>query len=85
MGGDRPLWQDLLMTAVSLAAVGAMLWMEAPGWQRDQIRQTVRSRVAGAAWQTGRHAMSLEIEHGRPGPGYQLTYWLSRLRDAISL
>jgi hypothetical protein len=82
---DPPVWQQLLMTAVSLAAVAAMLWMEAPQWQRDQFRNGLRSRLAQAAWQSGRHAMSLEIERGRPaGLGYGVTYWLSRVRDLLS-
>jgi hypothetical protein len=86
MGGEHPpMWQQLLMTAVSVAAVAAMLWMEAPTWQREQIRQAVRSRLASAAWRSGREAMRLEIEHGRPGSGYTFTYWLSRLRDAAGL
>jgi hypothetical protein len=86
MGDSKPpMWQQLLMTAVSVAAVAAMLWMEAPPWQRDQIRNAARSRLAAAAWRSGRQAMSLEIEQGRPGPGYQLTYLLSRLRDAAGL
>ena len=85
MGRDNPpMWQQLLMTAVSLAAVAAMLWMEMPGWQRDQIRAEIRSRLASVAWASGRHAISLEVETGRPGAGYQVTYWLSRLRDVAA-
>jgi len=88
MGGDRqPVWQQLVMTAVSLAAVGAMLWMEAPQWQRDQIRNAVRSRLAGVAWRSGRKAMSRELDGDLPGArsGYVVTYWLSRLRDVAGL
>lgn len=76
------MWQQLLMTAVSVAAVAAMLWMEAPQWQRDQFRQAVRSKLAVAAWQSGRKAMGLEIDRGKPVGLYQVTYYLSRLRDA---
>ena len=84
MGDHPPMWQQLLMTAVSLAAVGAMLWMEAPEWQRETMRRWVRSHLASAAWQSGRAAMRLEIEGGpaKARSGYQVTYWLSRLRDA---
>ena len=84
MGEHPPMWQQLLMTAVSLAAVGAMLWMEAPEWQRETIRRAVRGRLASVAWDSGRAAMKIELDRG-PGKarsGYQLTYWLSRLRDA---
>lgn len=86
MGGDRPpMWQQLVMTAVSVAAVGVMLWMEAPQWQKEQIRLAVRSHLAVAAWRSGRKAMRLEIDGGRPVGLYQVTYLLSRLRDAAGL
>lgn len=86
MGGERPpMWQQLVMTAVSVAAVAAMLWMEAPAWQKEQIRHALRSHLAVAAWQTGRKAMRLEIDRGRPVGLYQVTYWISRLRDAAGL
>lgn len=83
MGGDHPpMWQQLVMTAVSVAAVGVMLWMEAPQWQRDQIRHQLRSHLAMAAWRSGREAMRLEIDRGRPVGLYHVTYLISRLRDA---
>jgi hypothetical protein len=87
MGGDRqPVWQQLVMTAVSVLAVAAMLWMEAPQWQRDQIRGVLRNRLAVAAWRSGRAAMRLELDRGRPvGLNLHLTEVLSRLRDAAGL
>lgn len=82
MGEQPPMWQQLLMTAVSVAAVAAMLWMEAPPWQREQIRSAIRNRLAVVAWRSGRKAMGLEIDRGKPVGLYQVTYYLSRLRDA---
>ena len=84
MGRDTPpVWQQLLMTAVSLAAVGLMLWAEMPEWQRDQFRRQLRGSLARAAWASGHRAMGLEVDLGRPvGLRYGFTEVLSRLRDA---
>lgn len=86
MGNNRPpMWQQLTMITVSLIAVALTLWMEAPEWQRQQIRRTARDALAVAAWRSGRATMGLEIDRGPQvaSTGYRATYWLSRLRDAI--
>ncbi len=82
-------WTHLLMTAVTLAGVAAVMWMEAPEWQREMIRRQARSRMRSLAIRlaaaSGHRAMGDELR-GRMAEahaGYGFTYKLSRMRDRL--
>ena len=79
----------LIMTLITLAGVAAIMWMEAPEWQRETIRRAMRHRArraaAALARASGHRAMGDELS-GRLREalaGYGFTYRLSRLRDRI--
>lgn len=86
--GDQGPWTHLLMTAITLAGVAGIMWMEAPEWQREMIRQATRSRLRRAAARlaraSGHRAMGRELA-GTPEDeaGYWFPYRLSRVRDAL--
>ena len=82
-------WAHLLMTLITLAGVAAMVWMEAPEWQRELIRRAARSRLkqlaAAVARRSGHRALGDELD-GRAEQaraGYGFTYRLSSLRDRL--
>jgi len=86
--GQGP-WSHLLMTVITLAGVGAVMWMEAPEWQRAMIKRQARVRLrllAGRlAASSGHRAMGDELQ-GRIAEahaGYGFTYRLSALRDRL--
>jgi hypothetical protein len=79
----------LLVTVITLGGVAAVMWMEAPEYQREMIRRAARlrlQRAAGAAARaSGHRAMGDELS-GRLREalaGYGFTYRLSRLRDRL--
>jgi hypothetical protein len=87
--GEQGPWQHLLMTAVTLASVLGIMWMEAPEWQREMVRRAARARAhrfaAALARSSGHRAMGDELS-GRTAEahaGYGFTYRLSRLRDRL--
>ena len=87
--GDQGPWTHLLMTVITLAGVGAVMWMEAPEWQREMIRRSavvkLRKCVALAAARSGHRAMGDELQ-GRTAEaraGYGFTYRLSAFRDRL--
>ena len=88
MDGQGP-WTHLLMTAITLAGVAAVMWMEAPEWQRQMIIRAARARARqGAALlaaRSGHHAMGDELSGRRAEAtaGYGITYRLSRMRDLL--
>ncbi len=82
-------WTHLLMTVITLAGVAAVMWMEAPEWQREMIRRQARVRLRGLAARlaasSGHRAMGDELQ-GRTAEahaGYGFTYKLSRMRDRL--
>lgn len=88
MDSQGPL-THLLMTLITLAGVAAIMWMEAPEWQRQMIIRAARARARqGAALlaaRSGHHAMGDELS-GRITEalaGYGITYKISRLRDRL--
>lgn len=85
---DSP-WTHLLMTAITLAGVAAVMWMEAPEWQRETIKRGLRAKgrraAAVLARKSGHRAMGDELS-GRAAEaeaGYGVAYRLSRLRDKL--
>lgn len=85
---DNP-WTHLLMTLITLGGVAAVMWMEAPEYQREMARRAVRHRLRRladlAARHSGHRAMGDELS-GRLAEaiaGYGFTYKLSRLRDRL--
>ncbi len=87
--GDQGPWAHLLMTVITLCGVAAVMWMEAPEWQREMIRRSavvkLRRCVAVAAARSGHRAMGDELS-GRKAEahaGYGFTYRLSALRDRL--
>jgi len=90
MGGDQGPLSHLLMTLITLAGVAAIMWMEAPQWQREAIRRSARHHARRAAARvaraSGHRAMGDELS-GRlrdAATGYGITYRLSRLRDGLA-
>lgn len=82
-------WTHLLMTAITLGGVAAVMWMEAPEWQRQMIVRAARARLRGAitrlARSSGHRAMGDELS-GRLHEalaGYGFTEKVSRLRDRL--
>jgi hypothetical protein len=82
-------WTHLAMAAITLAGVAAVMWVEAPEYQRELARRAVRLRLwriaAVAARSSGHRAMGDELS-GRDREalaGYRFTYKLSRLRDRL--
>ena len=89
MDGKPGPWAHLLMTLITLAGVAAVMWMEAPEWQRQMILRTTRARARAAATRlaalSGHRSMGDELR-GRTveaHAGYGFTYRLSRLRDRL--
>ena len=87
--GDQGPWTHLLMTLITVAGVGVIMWLEAPEWQRELILRAVRSRARRAAARlaraSGHRAMGDELA-GRTAEaeaGYGWTYRLSRVRDSL--
>jgi len=86
---DQGPLTHLLMTAITLSGVAAIMWMEAPEWQREAIRRAARHRArrlaARLARACGHRAMGDELSgHTREAlAGYGFTYNLSRLRDRL--
>jgi hypothetical protein len=87
--GDQGPWTHLLMTLITLGGVAAVMWMEAPEWQREAIRRQARARLRGLATllaaRSGHRAMGDELS-GRMAEahaGYGFTYRLSRMRDRL--
>jgi hypothetical protein len=86
---DQGPWAHLAMTAITLAGVAVVMWLEAPEYQRAMIRQAARLRLrrlaSAAARHSGHQAMGDELS-GRAreaAAGYGFTYRLSRLRDNL--
>lgn len=85
--GERP-WQRLVITLASVALMTWAVWMEAPEWQREQLKRTVKARaylvLHRLARASGHRAMGAELA-GRPeaDAGYRFTERLSRVRDAL--
>jgi len=86
---DQGPWAHLVTVLISVAGMAALVWMEAPEWQREAIRRVIRLRarsVAGrVAAASGRRAMGDELS-GRKAEaeaGYGFTYRLSTLRDRL--
>jgi hypothetical protein len=84
---DSPVAR-LIGAALTLAMVGAMMWLEMPEWQRQLAGRALRARSrAAAGWlarTSGRRAMGRELA-GTPEhqAGYDRTERISRLRDAL--
>ena len=89
MGDGQGPWTHLLMTVITLAGVGAVMWMEAPEWQREMIRRRTRLRLRSLATRlavrSGRRAMGDELRGRRAEAeaGYGFTYRLSVMRDRL--
>ena len=87
---DQSPWSHLLMTVITLAGVAAVMWMEAPEWQRQMVLRAARSRsqrlAAALARKTGRRAMGDELSGHQAAAesGYGFTYRVSRLRDRLT-
>lgn len=86
--GESP-WEHLVMTLVTVAGMAALMWMEAPEWQREIIKRAARNRLrrlaAGVARRSGHRAMGDELD-GRTEQaraGYGFTYRLSTFRDRL--
>ena len=85
---DRP-WQRIVVTAVTVAGMAALMWMEAPEWQREaitrQIRWRLRSVITRLARASGHRAMGDELAGRKPeaDAGYAFTLRLSRARDRL--
>ena len=86
---DQGPWAHLVTVLISVAGMAALVWMEAPEWQREAIRRVIRLRArsvaARVAAASGRRAMGDELS-GRAGQaeaGYGFTYRLSTLRDRL--
>jgi hypothetical protein len=77
------------MTLITLAGMAAVMWMEAPEWQRETAKRAVKAksrRLADAlARRSGHRAMGDELSGRAPAAesGYRFTYRLSKLRDAL--
>ena len=88
--GRQGAVQQITQLVIALLGVAAILWMEAPPWQREMVTRAVRARLhvlaARAARSSGHHAMGAELA-GRQDDaehGYRFTYWLSsRVRDKL--
>lgn len=85
---DSP-WTRLLTMLITVAGMAAIMWMEAPEWQREAIRRTARFRayrlLNRLARASGRRAMGDELA-GRKheaDAGYHFTERVSRVRDAL--
>jgi hypothetical protein len=87
--GDQGPWTHLVMTAITVAGVGVIMWMEAPEWQRETIRRAIRYRLRRAAARlaraSGHRAMGDELSgrQSEADAGYAATYRLSQLRDKL--
>ena len=85
---EQSPWMHLLMTLITVAGVGVIMWMEAPEWQRETIKRQIRLRARQCADRvaraSGHRAMGRELD-GTPerDAGYERTRWLSRVRDAL--
>jgi hypothetical protein len=86
---DQNPWSHLLVTVITVAGVAVIMWMEAPPWQREQIRLRLRLKLRSVttrlAARSGHRAMGDELS-GRTmeaDAGYGFTYRLSRLRDKL--
>jgi hypothetical protein len=86
---DQRAWSHLIMTAVTVAGVAVIMWMEAPDWQREAIRRKIRLRLRRAAAlvaaRSGHRAMGDELSghQAEAEAGYGLTYRLSMFRDRL--
>jgi hypothetical protein len=69
--------------------MAAIMWMEAPEWQRETVKAGVKAKTrrlaAALARRSGHRAMGDELSGRTPAAesGYRFTYKLSRLRDAL--
>jgi hypothetical protein len=86
---DQGPWTHLLVTAISVAGVAGMIWLEMPEWQRETVKRAARGRLhrgaAAIARASGYRAMGDELS-GRQAEaeaGYGFTYRVSRLRDRL--
>ena len=89
MGEPQGPWTHLLVTVISVAGMAALVWMEAPEWQREMIKRQARLRlrslITRLAVSSGQRAMGDELS-GRTAEahaGYGFTYRLSALRDRL--
>lgn len=86
---DQGPWAHLLMTAITLAGVAGMMWMEAPEYQREMVKRAARSRLrrlaAAVARHSGHRAMGDELggRADQARAGYGFTYRISCLRDRL--
>jgi hypothetical protein len=84
---DEKPWQRIVTTLVTVAGIAAIMWMEAPEWQREAIRRATRRRVYRllhrVARASGRRAMGDELagRQNEADAGYSFTLRLSQLRD----
>ena len=89
MGDNSGLLRHLLITAITVAGVAVIMWLEAPDWQKEMISRGANLRLhglaAGLARAAGHSAMGDELK-GRASEaraGYRVTERLSRLRDRL--
>ena len=84
---DEKPWQRIVTTLVTVAGIAAIMWMEAPDWQREMIRRSVRRRAYRLlhllARRSGHRAMGDELagRQNEADAGYSFTLLLSQLRD----
>ena len=89
--GEEPrnLWVHLLMTAISVAGMAAVVWLEMPESQRTMMYLTTRTwlhrNLHLSALRAGRAGMGAELHEHMPSAhvGYGLAYRLARWRDAL--
>lgn len=83
----RPMWQELLLSALSLTGVLLMVWWTLPQQERQMIRLSALSRahrcLAALAWREGRAGMSDELAGRDPAARYGMAAWLGRIRDEL--
>jgi hypothetical protein len=88
VGDAQGPWTHLIMTAITLAGVAVIMWMEAPEWQRQMAARKIRLRLRSAATRlaacAGHRAMGRELG-GTPenDAGYHTAYRISRFRDTL--
>jgi len=87
---SRPIWADLLMMALSLAAMGGMILLLMPQAERQMLVMVFRERRARAyrglsarARLAGRAGMSDELAGRNPRVRYEQARALSWWRDRV--
>lgn len=89
MDEPRSIWLHLLMTAISVAGMASIVWLEMPESERTMISLTVRTwlhrNLHHGARRAGRAGMGAELHEHMPTArvSYGLAYRLARLRDQL--